>query len=469
MAKKKILKSDGSGSMEEIASSSVYYEDTSAVLYATSITASNISSSYTNNSIVIVNNNLINGSLYLNSQSGSIIGFNNNSITSDKPSTVRGDLSGELSGTVKVISVGNVNTGILGIANGGTGLSLNKSGILIKDSNNALNILESPANNSVISLLNGPSGPYWSINEADPTTIYKSRLDVYTTSATWTKIGNPRFITVITIGAGGGGGGAGGNINARAGGGGGGGGYSVVTLEAGNITSATITVGTGGNGGPISTGNGTGGTAGTAGGDTSFSVPGILVSAIGGRGGIASPTSAPTAGNSTSGASGDGNYFYQQQNGGSGALKNQYGVAGNGGFLTAGGGGGGGADTVTANGGSGYSGGPPGPLIAFNFYGSHGIYNISPGSPTNKSILSNTYYLNNSSMPTTFTATPIFGTGGFGGVGGGLGSRGGLNGGDGLYGSGGGGGGMKCGPAPASYWGGQGGRGGDGIVLVYSF
>lgn len=104
------------------------------------------------------------------------------------------------------------------------------------------------------------------------------KMDVFTSSGTWTRPDGVTSIKVTVIGGGGGGAGSGG---IHAGGGGGGGGISIKFISALGATEA-ITIGSGGGGGA-----GSGGSAanGTGGGQTFF---GAHFNATGGAGGIAS-------------------------------------------------------------------------------------------------------------------------------------------------------------------------------------
>jgi len=144
-------------------------------------------------------------------------------------------------------------------------------------------------------------------------TYTQPTIQVYTSSATWTKPSGCRFVKVKVWGAGGGGGGTGvantfvgyptTGYEFSLGAGGGGGGYAEKIVNVASISTVIVTIGAGGTGGTgNATPNSNGGTGGT-GGTTSF---GTHVSASGGAGGTGGK-STPSSGLSNSSGGGPGN------------------------------------------------------------------------------------------------------------------------------------------------------------------
>lgn len=114
----------------------------------------------------------------------------------------------------------------------------------------------------------------------------QAKVEVFDSSATWTKPTGKQFVLVQVLG--GGGGGASGLVNATGtltsagGGGGAGGGYSEVTYLSSELpTTVAVTIGAGGTGGVVLAGNSVG-AVGANGSNSSF---GSLLVAGGGRGG----------------------------------------------------------------------------------------------------------------------------------------------------------------------------------------
>jgi hypothetical protein len=369
--------------------------------------------------------------------------------------------------------------------------------VLLKGSGNTITAITASTNSSVLGLFSGPTGRYWAINPDDPTTGYKPRLDVYTTSGlTWTKVGNPSFIKVTVIAAGGGGGGAAqpSPVGYGGGGGGGGGGASEAIFDAANISSATITVGAGGTpglgnyaGGPVA------GTPGNSGGGSNFSAGSFFVSATGGGGGYrGSPTPVPpatTIAAGRGGVSGIGNLKLRSrdtQDGGTAVVLNTPSAPSTGGaafpggdgYYTSGGGAGGSYTPfiVLANG-NPYSGGAGrsgraivSDVVAVTDINSNGT-DGTPGQGYTLPFIDK-YYLNNSPVSTPISV-PFLGTGGAGGdsiqyTGGNVGGYGG----NGIYGGGGGGGAsaiVSSAPLGGINYAGSGGNGGSGVVFIYSY
>lgn len=268
-------------------------------------------------------------------------------------------------------------------------------------------------------------------------------VQVFTTSGTWTKLADATTVTIYLI-AGGGGGGSGArqpSATATAGGaGGGGGGYNINTFRAVDLSATeTVTVGTGGAGGAARTTDATNGAAGSVGGASSFGTT-IKLRAVGGSGGGAGSTTAPTGGGGGLGSS-------NGVTGGAGAL----GAAGsNGNSAAAGGpsGAGGGGISATPTATAGGIGGGTSNLGSGVGSGTSGAAGGTAGGPG--------------------MATPMLSAASAGGGGGGGGAStttaAGDGGAGGVYGGGGGGGGSSL----NTFNSGAGGTGGAGIVVVIS-
>lgn len=216
-----------------------------------------------------------------------------------------GDIAGTLSSSfpIRVISVGNVNSGTLDSKFGGTSTSsfnvdslVTLSGSGIKpDGTNDTKIVVATTNNTWTTQ---------SISYTNFTPLTSSIVYLFTGSTdsngaqyNWNKPSGCRFIRVICQGGGGGGGRGRHNLSIAQGGGvggagGGGGGYSDITFNANSINSTIIiTVGSGGTGGTGASGTGTAGT----GQSSSF---GNYVYANGGGGGSNGIAAATTPGGS---------------------------------------------------------------------------------------------------------------------------------------------------------------------------
>jgi hypothetical protein len=132
---------------------------------------------------------------------------------------------------------------------------------------------------------------------ATPTT------QTFTTSGTWTKPTNCRFIKVRVLGGGGGSGGTGAfSLSPKIGCGGCGGGYAEGIFAVSSVSTATVTVGAGGTAGASTP------TAGGTGGTSSFVGTGINISATGGTGGAARAAAGGVA-PSENGGVGSGGYL----------------------------------------------------------------------------------------------------------------------------------------------------------------
>jgi hypothetical protein len=461
MATKKILVSDNSGSTEELLTINIGYNDITNAISASKITAYNLSSSLPSG-ILQANGNFISGSVITGSggTSGSLLQLSGSRYVFNLPTNIGGDLSGSTTAlnNVKVISVANVNSGTLAFANGGTGLSSALSGVLIKGAGDTLQVLTTLDTGSVIGL----NADGWFIDTTDPTTNYRPRLNVYTSTTPnilWTKTGNPRFIEVLIIGSGGGGASGGTSNLYNAGGGGGGGGATLVKIEASQVSGAIINIGAGGSGGAARNSPSVNGLVGNAGTNSSFSCSLGNFYATAGGGGF---SATPAAG----GISGKGNKSFGAAAGGATNSLNVSGKPGGDDIYTSGGGSGGPINS------SFHVGGNSGYVLEQNISCSGGLTASSPGAgdiTVNKSIFLSDYYLNNSSTKTGVFSNPYFGCGGGGGASSNqVNNANGGNGGNGTFGGGGGGGGNKFG-SPTLFASGRGGNGGDGVVFVYSY
>lgn len=259
------------------------------------------------------------------------------------------------------------------------------------------------------------------------------KVDVYTSSDTWTKPTGAAFVKVIAIGAGGGGGGGYRGSNQVGGGGGGAGGFSSNVFAASELSSTeTITVGSGGAGGAGKTGSDGAGANGSAGGDSSF---GSYVVAKGGSGGSS---------NQTAGSGGVGNVVSGGAGGAGGAASSNGTAAASTVDIAPTGGGGGGGNGGTDSNNNGAAGGSK-TLVTHS--GGSGA-TAAGGNGTSGSALTDTI-------------------GGTGGGGGGASYSTATDGGDGgnggSYGAAGGGAGA------GTTTGGDGGDGAGGLVIVITY
>ena len=276
----------------------------------------------------------------------------------------------------------------------------------------------------------GPEGPQGPTGPAATSTD----VQVFTSSATWTKPVGAKNIEVQVIGGGGGGGSGRRGTTASGGGGGSGGGFSIRSFPASTVSSSvTVTVGAGGIGGASQLNIDTNGFGGTAGGYSEF---GSLIYAIGGFGGGGGTTTTAAGG----GFANRANFTGQQGGQGStaaGALGgNSTGYAGSGG------GGGGGITASTHN-----NGGNGGASLGSFSSG------VALGGTTDGA----------SGQQGRDISSPLIGSGDGGGGGASSTGSGGGGGNGGSFGSGGGGGGGANGNS------GAGGNGAAGIVVVTTY
>lgn len=362
-----------------------------------------------------------------------------------------GDIIGTLSSSlpIRVISVGNVNSGTLDSRYGGTSTSSFAVDSLVTLSGSGLK----PSDGSSGQTVAVNSSGQWSnqnISVSNFTALTESLVYLFTgsvggsgltSSVNWIKpgtigslypnSGRPRFIRVICQGGGGGGGrpNNGGSTNVLAGGGGGGG-YSDIIFNADNILdTVSCTIGNGGAGAS---------SAGATGGNGGVSAFGNYITGSGGTGGFAS--------NTIGGGSAGAAYNIYGGAGGNGGANSGTNVKLGG----AGGGGGGNSTSASGIGGS---------ITLINITGSAAVVQNTGGSAaspqTGNCFKFSSVTLNNTAsqpMPNLLSAGGT-GGGGIGGVAtGGAGSSA-------TFGSGGGGGG-RGNPS------GNGGNGGKGYVLI---
>ncbi len=274
-------------------------------------------------------------------------------------------------------------------------------------------------------------------------------IQVFTSSGTWTKPTDAKFVEIVAIGGGGGGGSGrrGASLSARSGGGGGaGGGMTTLRLQASLLgATETVTVGTGGAGGTGITANDTNGNPGVVGNNSSF---GSWVVALGGSfggggtnstgaaGGAVSSSIGPIAGSGGAGAAG------ATTAGGTGGTSTTT-------TLSRGGGGGGGISTGDVS----SAGGAGGDFSVGTLFGviAGGTAGTAPGGTGG----------NGNDRAVNYA---IGGTGG-GGGGAATAAAGGTGGNGGKYGAGGGGGGASQNGQTS----GAGGNGASGIVTVISY
>jgi hypothetical protein len=175
-------------------------------------------------------------------------------------------------------------TGTLPVANGGTGqTSLTANNVILGNGTSGVTVVAPGTTGNVLT----SNGTTWTSASAGGGGSLLRQV-VFTSSGTWTKGANTKYILVQAVGGGGGGGCA---SSGNAGPGGGAGGFSQRFIDVTSVSTETATIGGGGAGGIRgSTFNG------SAGGTTSF---GAYISCSGGAGGLEG-----TTGNQTSASGG---------------------------------------------------------------------------------------------------------------------------------------------------------------------
>ncbi len=285
---------DNSGSLP-----SIYYDTASGSVNTQGVVVSSITASLSNTGIVLTD---ATGKLSVASTSSV---QNNSYLKSDGITwrfitatdqlvgnfTAGSDVSGTFAnGNVK--SVENVTSGILKTINGGTGVSSFLSGgILLADGANPLKFVKPDSAGAILR----PQGSTWYSGGAAGTTS-PSVSGLYVTTAmspyNWTKPAGVKNAKVILMG--GGGGGCGGALGAGTGPamlGGAAGGFSMYDLDVSNVSSATISAGTGGARGIANTTT-PAATAAGDGGESYFSCSYGKFYAGGGSGGTLAPLNA---------------------------------------------------------------------------------------------------------------------------------------------------------------------------------
>lgn len=355
-------------------------------------------------------------------------------------------LGGVVAGTINGLTV-TTSTGTLTVPNGitlnaGTGGTLGTAAFTAASAYEAA--LGNPGTNGyVLSSTTGGARSWIAAGSGGSST---TKVDVFTSSGTYTKPANALSVYAVILGGGGGGGSGrrGASTSLRTGGGGGGGGAYSRGFWPASIVGATetVTVGAGGVGGARRTADDTSGAVGVAGGASLF---GVLLRAGGGGGGAAGNNSGAASGGSASsgeiiGPSGTGSSGTGGSASAGGAMIT---------FAAASGASGGGITTADAAGNGGIGGAAGASVLPTSLVGGTAGNNSSTAAGAGTSAAAN---------------DPRGGAGGGGGGGRNSGTPGdGAAGG--LYGGGGGGGGAGLNGTTDS---GEGGVGGDGIVIVFT-
>lgn len=209
------------------------------------------------------------------------IAIGSNTITGTLPTTTGGTglTSFTENGAVYASSTSVLTTGTLPVASGGTGQttttgafnslspSTTKGDLIVHDGSNDVRLPVGTNNYALVADSTQSTGVKWAAVAAGSLL----RRVVFTTSGTWTKGANTKYIIVQGVG---GGGGAGSGYYTLSGGGGGAGGYAEKFIDVSAVSTVSVTIGAGGTGQSQA--------AGTNGGTTSF---GAYISCGGGQGG----------------------------------------------------------------------------------------------------------------------------------------------------------------------------------------
>lgn len=316
MAKKSFVLSNDDGRVSFSITSSVSIDDgittgiagaiSASQLYVTTLTASSLGvSNGTGSFLSASSTGILARSTLTGSFSSGALGWNGTAIVATNvipgdysgSSAINTDISGNYSDDIKVVGIGNVFSGSLPVAFGGTGLTGSQyaasNRLILKVSGSTAPVISTLSASASGTIIASGEGRF----HVQPPS-YQPDVRFYNTPGThtWTRPIGARFARVILQGAGGGGGGswsASGN-----GGGGGSGAFTDLIVDVSALSSGVIVVGLGGTGGNTGvSSNGTGG------GQTSFAAPGLTTITAGGGGGGTGATS-PTDNTNPGGAAG---------------------------------------------------------------------------------------------------------------------------------------------------------------------